>query len=130
MQTSYTTEDNKATLEKGNAAITNGDNEGFLAFCTEDTQWNFVGDKILRGKEEVRKWMATEYVVPPKFTVSNLVAEGDFVIALGRISMKREDGSLAHYAYSDVWRFVNGKMAELKAFVIETGNEADDTEKV
>ena len=127
MQTSYTTEDNKATLKKANAAITNGDNEGFLAFCTEDTLWNFVGDKILRGKEEVRKWMATEYVEPPKFMVSNLIAEGDFVIALGRISMKRDDGSLAHYAYSDVWRFANGKMAELKAFVIETGEKAEDT---
>ena len=130
MQTRYTTEDNKATLEKANEAITNGDNEGFLTFCTEDTVWNFVGDKILRGKEAVRKWMATEYLEPPKFMVSNLIAEGDFVIALGRITMRREDGSLAQYAYSDVWRFVNGKMAELKAFVIETGDEAEDTSMV
>jgi len=30
---------NKAILEKANAAVTTGDNEGFLFFCTDDTTW-------------------------------------------------------------------------------------------
>lgn len=44
-------EKNKATLEKANAAIAEGDHEGFLSFCTDDTEWTFVGDKTLKGKE-------------------------------------------------------------------------------
>ncbi len=51
-------EKNKAILEKANAAITEGNNEGFLSFCTEDTEWTFVGDKTLKGKEAVRQYMA------------------------------------------------------------------------
>ena len=113
-------ENNKAILEKANAAIIKGDNEGFLSFCTDNTEWTFVGDKTLRGKEAVRQWMAITYVEPPKFMVENLIAEGDFVTALGKISMKDEDGKMAHYSYCDVWRFHNGKMAELKAFVIKS----------
>ncbi|MGV3585675.1 MAG: nuclear transport factor 2 family protein [Adhaeribacter sp.] len=111
-------ENNKVILEKANAAITKGDNEGFLFFCTDDTEWTFVGDQILRGKEAVRRYMATAYLEPPKFMVENLIAEGDFVTALGKIRLKDSDGKMADYSYCDVWRFRNGKMAELKAFVI------------
>lgn len=110
----------KAILEKGNAAIKQGNNEGFLAYCTDDTQWTFVGDKTLQGKEAVRQWMATTYQEPPLFELENLIAEGDFVTALGNISMKDEEGKMARYAYCDVWRFRDGKIAELKAFVIKT----------
>jgi len=113
-------ENNKILLEKANAAITEGDNEGFLSFCTNDTEWTFVGDKTLQGKEAVRQWMATTYVEPPKFIVENLIAEGDFVTALGKISLKDEEGKTADYSYCDVWRFHDGKIVELKAFVIQT----------
>ena len=109
----------KAILEKANAAITEGDHEGFLAHCTEDTEWVFVGDITLQGKEAVRQWMATAYAEPPKFMVENLLAEGDFVTALGTINLKDENGETARYAYCDVWRFRDGKMAGLKAFVIK-----------
>jgi uncharacterized protein len=113
-----TGENNKAILEQGNAAITAGNNERFLDLCTEDTVWTFVGDKTLTGKEAVRQWMAAEYVEPPHNTVTHLIAEGDFVTAMGHLAMKDKDGNLAHYEYCDVWRFQDGKMAELKAFVI------------
>lgn len=112
-------ENNKAILEKANAAIAKGDNEGFLSHCTEDTEWVFVGDKTLKGKEAVRQWMATAYAEPPQFMVENLIAEGDFVTATGKISMKDETGEMASYLYCDVWRFYNGKMAALRAFVIK-----------
>lgn len=111
---------NKVILQKANALITEGDHEGFLAFCTEDTLWTFVGDKTLHGKEAVRQWMATTYIEPPKFMVENLIEEGDYVTALGKISMKDQDGKSADYSYCDVWRFEDSKMAELKAFVIKT----------
>lgn len=111
---------NKEILEKANAAVTAGDNEGFLSFCTDDTVWTFVGDETLRGKEAVRQYMDKAYIKPPKFMVENLIAEGDFVAATGKISMKNEDYKQVDYSYCDVWRFKDGKMAELKAFVIET----------
>lgn len=114
-------ENNKAILEKGNAAITRGDNEGFLSFCADDTEWTFVGDKTLKGKEAVRQWMATTYIEPPKFIVEKLIAEDDFVTAVGTITMKDESDKEAEYSYCDVWRFREGKIVELKAFVIKSG---------
>jgi uncharacterized protein len=114
-------ENNKAILEAANAAIAESDYEGFLSFCTDDTKWIFVGDKTLSGKEAVRQWMATEYVKPPLNIVANLIAEGDFVTALGDLTIKDEDGKATHYySYCDIWRFRGGKMVELRAFVIQT----------
>jgi ketosteroid isomerase-like protein len=54
-------ENNKSILEKANSAITEGGKEGFLSHCTENTEWVFVGDRILQGKEAVRQWIATRY---------------------------------------------------------------------
>jgi len=110
---------NKATLEKANAAIKHGDYESFLSYCTEDSKWSFVGDRTLQGKEAVRQYMSEVYTEPPKFMVEHFIAEGDFVTAIGKISLKDKEGKTSDYSYCDVWRFREGKMDELKAFVIE-----------
>ena len=111
-------QNNKTILEKANALITQGDYEGFLSYCTDNTEWTFVGDTTLHGKEAVRQWMATAYQQPPRFRVTHLIAEGDYLTALGHITLADENGNDADHLYCDVWRFSGGKMAELKAFVI------------
>lgn len=110
---------NKEVLQAANAAVMKGDNEGFLAFCTDTVVWTFVGEQTLSGKEAVRQYMADTYLEPPKFDVETLIAEGDYVTAVGKIDLKDQDGNLTHYSYCDVWRFEDGKMAELTAFVIK-----------
>lgn len=109
---------NKAILTKGNAAIAKGDYEGFLSLCTEDTEWTFVGDQVLKGKEAVRQWMARTYIKPPKVTVTNLIAEGDYLTATGDVTTTDKNGKETRQAYCDIWRFRSGKMVELRAFVI------------
>ena len=111
---------NKQTLEKANAAITQGDFDGFLALCTEDTVWTFEGDRTLRGKAAVREWMEATYKGPPQFNVQRMIAEDDFVAAIGEITFKDRDGHTVENAYCDVWRFRDGKLAQLRAFVVQT----------
>jgi uncharacterized protein len=118
-------ENNKAILEQGNAAIFEGNNEGLLSCCADDTEWIFVGDKTLKGKEAVLQYMAVTYIEPPKFTVTDLIAEGDFVTALGDITLKDEDGKAVDYSYCDVWRFRGSKIVELRAFVIKAEIKAE-----
>lgn len=111
-------ENNKAILEAANAAVAEGNYECFLSFCADDTAWTFVGDTTLQGKQAVRQWFATTYREPPKNVVAHLIAEGDFVTAVGDITTKDEDGKETHSSYCDVWRFRDGKLVELRAFVI------------
>ncbi|WP_219222740.1 nuclear transport factor 2 family protein [Pedobacter antarcticus] len=112
-------ENNKEILTKANAAVSDGDYERFLSFSADDVVWTFIGEETLEGKEAVRQYMLRTYLEPPKFKIDNLIAEGDFVTAVGEISIKDKDGKTNHYLYCDFWRFSGGKMAELKAFVVK-----------
>ncbi|HEY1068590.1 MAG TPA: nuclear transport factor 2 family protein [Pirellulales bacterium] len=114
---------NRLVLQAANAAIRQGDYEGFLAFCTDDAVWTFVGERTLTGKDAVRRWMATAYREPPRFTVAQLISDGDFVVALGEITTTSDDGQTARSSYCDVWHFRAGKLAELRAFVVEIQSE-------
>lgn len=114
-----TSDKHKSILLEGNAAIAEGNYEGFLQHCTHDTVWNFMGDTILNGKEAVRQWMAKNYTSPPLVTVDHLIADGNFLTAVGTVSMKDETGSFTRYVYSDLWKFRGDQLAALKAFVIK-----------
>lgn len=114
--------ENESILLKGNEYISAGNYEGFLEFCTEDTVWEFIGEQTLKGKTAVRSYMTENYIMPPKFHVKTLVAQNDYVTAVGEIEIKDKDGKWNKYSYCDVWRFSEGKMAELNAFVIEKKN--------
>ncbi len=110
---------NKAILTRANAEVLKGNNERFLACCTDGVVWEFVGEQTLKGKEAVQRYMSETYVEPPKVTIDRLIAEGEFVTAIGEISLRGKDGQSVNYAYCDVWRLRDGKLAELKAFVVE-----------
>lgn len=109
---------NKTILENANNAISNGDHETFLSYCTENTTWIFVGDRTLSGKNEVRQYIKETYSKPPIFDVDYMIGENDYVTVVGTIRLW-EDSEWIEYDYCDVWRFEDGKMAEVKAFVIK-----------
>lgn len=111
-------EQNKFTLQLANEAISEGDYERFLSFCTDDTYWTFVGDRVLKGKEDIRKYFKEVYLEPPIFDVKSTVAEVDKVIAMGIINLKSADGSFQRYEYCDDWTFSGGKLHMLNAYVI------------
>lgn len=104
----------KQILLNANEAIANGDHESFLAHCTDDTEWNFLGDRVLKGKAAVRQFMKETYLRPPEVTVESLLSEGDTLVAVGTISIN----GAAKQEYCDVWQFREGKLDKLKAFVV------------
>ena len=112
---------NADILEQANARIDKGDIEGFLAFCTEDTVWTFVGDRVLDGKAAVRAWMKETYLHPPVNDVTRMIADAEHVVAYGEVTVTDAAGKATRSAYCDVWRCRDGKLHELRAFVIPGG---------
>lgn len=110
---------NATILHQANEFVKKGNYESFLAYCTQDTKWVFVGERILEGKDKVRAYMKEFYLEPPVFTVEKTIEEGNDVTVTGEITLKDANGKYTHYDYCDVWRFENGKIAGVKAFVIE-----------
>lgn len=115
-------EKNKDTVRKVNETFLNGNFEGFLDYCTDDVQWTIVGDASNKGKEKIRQWMRSmPDSEPPKFDVIDpVIAEGDFVVARGNMTMKDKDGKPGQYSYCDIYRFSDDKIAELNSFVVKT----------
>ena len=116
---------NKEIVEKVNASFAEGGVEGFLSHCADDVVWTMVGNKTTRGKKAIREWMASMDMEPPKFTVENIIAEGDFVTAYGGMTMKDKEGKTGSYEYCDIYRFRGGKIAELRSFVVKTEAKAE-----
>ena len=114
---------NATILHTANEFVKKGNYESFLSYCTEDTKWVFVGERVLNSRDEVREYMKEFYLEPPVFTVEKTIEDGNYVTVTGEITLKASNGTYHHYDYCDIWRFENGKIAELKAFVIEKNPE-------
>ena len=110
----------KEIVDKVNAAFAENNLEGFLSYCADDVKWTMVGDKTVIGKDAIRQWMASMNIEPPEFTIDNVIAEGDFVVAHGDMTMKDKDGKTAPYSYCDIYRFQDDKIVELRSFVIKS----------
>ena len=116
---------NKEIVENVNASFAEGSVEGFLSNCADDVVWTIVGEKTVKGNNAIREWMASMEMEPPKFTVNNIIAEGDFVTAYGDMTMKEKDGKTVPYSYCDIYQFRDGKIVELTSFVTKTEPKAE-----
>ena len=113
----------KEIVQQINDAFRANDLENVLSFCTEGFIWTMVGDTTVRGKDAIRTWMASMNPEPPQFTIQQTVADGDFVITRGDMTMRQtKNGPSIPYTFCDIYRFEGDKVAELTAFVIRTDN--------
>ena len=113
----------KEIVQRINEAFAENNLEKVLSFCADDFTWTMVGDTTVQGKDPIRKWIASMNPQPPRFTIQQTVAEGDFVITRGDMTMQeKKNGPSIPYTFCDIYRFVGDKVAELTAFVIRTDN--------
>jgi uncharacterized protein len=111
---------NKEIVQKVNAAFASEDLEGFLSFCSDDVEWTIVGEKSIQGKEAIRKWMGSIDMEAPQFTVDEVIADADSVVAYGSMTMTEKDGKSVPYAYCDIYRFRDAMIVKLVSFVVKT----------
>jgi ketosteroid isomerase-like protein len=111
----------KEIVQQINEAFAENNLEKVLSLCTDDFTWTMVGDTTVRGKDPIRKWIASMNPQPPQFTIQHTVAEGDSVVTRGDMMMQeKKNGPSIPYTFCDIYRFVGDKVAELTAFVIRT----------
>jgi uncharacterized protein len=123
-------EKNREIVKQANWLLTDGMYDEFLLLCREDIEWTLLGDSptTMKGREAMRAFMAStspEGSEPPKFTVKNMIAEGDVVVSNGEMTMKSKGGGTVPYAYCDIYGFQDGKIATLLTFMNKTQAETD-----
>jgi ketosteroid isomerase-like protein len=122
--------EHKEIVHKIDAAFLEGNIEGFLSHCTDDMAWTIAGETSLSGKAAIREWMGSTELEPPKLTVDNVIAEGDFATAYGKMTMKGESGADENYSYCDIYRFSGDKVSELTSYVVRTDAKAEGASNV
>ena len=111
----------KEIVEQINDAFAENNLEKVLSFCTDDFTWTMVGDTAVTGKDSIRKWMASMDPQPPQLRIEQTIAEGDFVVSRGDMTMQeKKDGPSIPYTFCDIYRFAGDKVVELTAFMIRT----------
>jgi ketosteroid isomerase-like protein len=108
---------NKEILLQANEAFNQGDYETYLTYFTPDTKWVYVGERTILGKEQLRRYLPTAYD-GATFTVEQYIEQGNYLTVVGKVRLKQQNGSLVDHAYCDIWQLRDGKVAELRAFVI------------
>jgi uncharacterized protein len=111
----------KEIVQRINEGFAENNLEKVLSFCTDDLTWTMVGDTTVRGKDPIRKWMASMDPQAPRFTIHQTIAEGNSVVTRGDMVMQeKKNGPAIAYTFCDIYRFAGDKVAELIAFVIRT----------
>jgi uncharacterized protein len=111
---------NKEIVNQANAAFADNNVEGFLALCANDVEWTMVGDRTVKGKDAIREFMSSMPTQPPAFTVNDVIAEGDFVMAHGNMKMDENGQKAVPYSYCDIYHFRGNQIDQLRTFVIKT----------
>jgi len=111
----------KDIVQRINEAFAENNFEKVLSFCADDITWTMVGDTTVRGKDSIRKWMASMDPQPPQLRIQQIIAEGDSVVSRGDMTMQeKKDGPSIPYTFCDIYRFGGDKVVELTAFMIRT----------
>ena len=120
--------DNQAVVRRYMEAYDRGDYDAVLATVAEGVEWVLPGAFHLTGREAFRREMANPaFVHPPSITVSRLVADGDVVVAEGRVRTTRTDGQLLHLAYCDIFDLRDGHIARLTSYLMPLPEAGEGT---
>lgn len=111
---------NKQMVETVNAAFAENRLEDFYALCDDATEWTMAGDKPVKGVAAIREFMSSmdgQDCGLPSFDGVTIISEGDRAACSGTMTMTYKDEP-KKYWFADVYRFADGKIAELVSYVI------------
>ena len=111
--------DNQEKALKVNGLFTTGKAEDFFEYFTDDIRWEMVGDAVSVGKHQFRQAMESQPFESGTLETYGHLAAGDRVAVEGYIECKRTDGSVFKAIYIDIYTFRDGKICEIKCYIVE-----------
>jgi len=110
---------NKKVVETYMEGYSTGDNAKILSCLAEDVIWEMVGFFNLKGKDQFDKEINRGWEGNPIITISQLVEEGNIVVAEGAVKCKLKNGGFIDALFCEVFHFDNGKVKKLTTYHIE-----------
>lgn len=109
---------NKEIVKQVIQAFLNSDTEKALSYMTEDVKMGWPGFfDLAPGKDAIRDFFNDVPEIVSGHVVE-LIAEGGKVAGTGRVTARHEDGSLKNSFFCDVYELENGKVKEIKSYMV------------
>ncbi len=110
---------NREIIEKVIEAFDRNDVESILSYLTEDAEWHMLGEHIIKGKEEWKKFFeanaGTEMLSSSKH---HIIVDGDKAAVDGEASCKVANGQTHNMYYCDIYELEAGKIKKLFSYIV------------
>src|SRR5687767_1009380 len=111
---------NKEIIRKVNEGFSSGDEAKILTYVANDVRWDILGYSTHVGIHEFRKELSNPlFEGLPTINIKNEMVDGDLVAVEGEVQCKRKDGGMMDAFFFDIYRLENGKIKEMRSYVIE-----------
>ncbi len=111
-------------LRKFNEAFIQNDVNYIIDCTTDDVLWIMVGDRTIRGKEELAVSMNEKKDASGlEIKIGAMIIDGDQAAIDGSMSFEDKDGNRKTYNFCDLYKFRNDgelKISELRSYIIAT----------
>ena len=114
---------NKKVVETYMEGFSKGDNLKILSCLAEDVIWEMPGSFNLKRKDQFEKEISNGWNGNPIIAVSQLVEEGNIVVAEGTVKCKLKNGGFIDGMICEVFHFDKGKIKKLTTYHIENKRE-------
>ena len=114
-----TPSENKEIVRKINKGFASGDTEAILEHIADDVRWDIPGFSTAIGKEAFRKEIHNEnFQGLPTITVTNDIAEGDYVAVEGEVKALTKNGAPFDAFFHNKYRLEDGKVKHMTSYLV------------
>ena len=109
---------NKEVVQQVIQAFLDSDVEKALSYMTADVKMGWPGFfDLAPGKNAIREFFAN---IPEMVssTIGDFIEEGNKVAGTGTVTSRGEDGSLKKSFFCDVYELQDGKVKEIKSYMV------------
>ena len=118
-------ESNKQLVRTAFEAMGRSDIGPLYALMTDDFAWVIEGQtrfsRRFEGKEKVKRQLLgplfDAFATPYRFTIDEMIGEGDRVVVLGRGEVRTKAGLDYNNSYCFVLRLADGRLVELREYL-------------
>ena len=111
---------NKEIILKVNEGFCEGNTEKIIRYITDDVRCEVTGSAASVSAEAFRKKAGNEYFTGlPSIKVKAVFEKDDWVAVEGEVQCDKADGSMLDAFFFDVYLLENGKIRELRSYIIE-----------
>jgi ketosteroid isomerase-like protein len=111
---------NKQIIQKVNEGFAENDTEKIMQYVADDVRWDVMGASIAVGKDAFLREVNNEHFIGlPSIKIKNEIEQKDWVAVEGEVQCAKKDGGMLDAFFFDIYRLENGKIKEMRSYVIE-----------